>query len=373
MEMLPDFRRLSLVGADFENKEIHLVKVKTIPDTPPAFKKALKSFGKLDQHRIIVSLDSRRATTVYSSVSVIRESAKDAIDDADLDNVISQAVWKFFDRQRTKAAAKMEINDFDLLLSDVRVGTIKLDGHRVINPLGFKARTVDIQLGQTFTSRAVMNELREALPIDNIHFIGEAGASWARVLQEADPKNNFVLATIFDNELSIFASDGARLSHHRSHAWGRRNLLAVLTDALAVSPAVAEKLSAITVRGEASLALLKKLEVIMLEGSEDVAGHISTALTQTGVNAAYLHAFFPLPPAFLSSSFRNKLGGTVKLAAVLEDMVSERYHFQVKYKKEAYRTNSFPVLASIIETTFLPHYAKISHMAKKRVRWLSPN
>ena len=168
IEFLPGrLTRFSLVRGDPAGKALTLVKTvagENSADNFDFFKKSLKRFGNLNKYKIIVSLDSELASTVYSSISLVRNNAKDPIDEADMDNLVSQAVWKFFDRHRARVAQKLGVNDFDVLLTDVRIDGIKLDGHRVINPLGFKARSIEIQLGQTFTTRPLINELRPVLP-----------------------------------------------------------------------------------------------------------------------------------------------------------------------------------------------------------------
>src|SRR3989338_8793274 len=157
IEVLPDFTRISLLFGDLERKELEFIRSKTSAGRDyESLRRALKSFGKLSRQKIILSLDSDLAATIYSSVALVRENPRDPIDENDLDNLISQAVWKFFDRQRAKVAAKIGVNDFDVLLADVRIGSIKLDDHRVVNPIGFRARTIEVQLSQTFTARALI-------------------------------------------------------------------------------------------------------------------------------------------------------------------------------------------------------------------------
>lgn len=373
IEILPDFRRISLVDADFDKKEMLLMKVRTLQkEGMDAIRKGLKGFGKLGDHKIVIALDSLLATTVYSAVSLVRDNPKDSIDDVDLDNLVSQAVWKFFDRQRSKVAAKLDINDFDLLLTDVRIGNIRLDGHRVINPIGFKARAVEIQLGQTFASRAIVDQLRAVLPMENVVFIGEAGASWARVIGNAEKDRTFVLANIYDSHTALFYADGFRLAHYASYDWGSRRLTALLADTLQVSTPVAERIMEEYLQANASPVFLKKIETFLLEELGVLAEKLDGAMQRMQAKLAYLHSFSAMPPVVFEGAFRSKFQSPPRLLPVTHEFFGEKYHFQLRYKKEAYRDAAFPVCAAVVETTFLPHYAKMSHMAKKRVRWLSP-
>jgi hypothetical protein len=58
------------------------------------------------KRKIIISLDSDLCSSIYSSIVLVRDNAKDPIDEVDLDNLVSQAVWKFFDRHRVSSPLK---------------------------------------------------------------------------------------------------------------------------------------------------------------------------------------------------------------------------------------------------------------------------
>ena len=145
VEILPHNEiRTNLVKLDSENRDIILeTSFNFYPeknvDHPnfSAFKKNLRKFGKLANYKIAVGIDSQYASTVYSSVSLVRNNAKDLIDESDLDNLISQAVWKFFDRHRLRVAQKLGVNDVDVLLTDVRIEKVLLYRPLLFNPILF--------------------------------------------------------------------------------------------------------------------------------------------------------------------------------------------------------------------------------------------
>lgn len=373
VEILPHCAYVAQVSADFENKKLSLDKIRSFDaNDPKSFKICVKKFGAAEKHKVIVSLDSQHATTVYSAVTIVRDDPKAVIDESDLENIIAQAVWKFFDRQRGRAAAKMGINDFDLLLVDVRVGDIKLDGHRVVNPVGFKARCVEVQLGQTFTTRDIINTLKEGIAIDRVQSIGEFGAYLSRVIGRVNNQSKFLLANIFPDESSFFFVDGFRLSYLAKHDWGEGKLNSALVNSLAVDLITAKKIMNIYKKNEASPHFIKKIENILLGELENFAVKLSRLVSKTGINLVYINSFEKLPDIVFSRYFKNKIKTSSKLSAVNNEFLNEHYPYQLNYAKEAYKNNSFPIFAALIETTFMPRYAKMSYMAKKRVRWLSP-
>src|SRR3989344_8189437 len=228
VEILPNnVIRTALVKLDSQNKEIIFEKAFNFfpankADSPDfhSLKKNLRKFGKLANYKIAVGIDSKYASTVYSSVSLVRNNAKDLIDESDLDNLISQAVWKFFDRHRLRVAQKLGVNDFDVLLTDVRIENVRLDGHKVLNPVGFKARTIEIQLCETFISRNLINELKTFLPASSIRLISESGSAWTHFLAAGNQGCKFALANISFDQTAMFLAEEFRVGHHDGFSWG---------------------------------------------------------------------------------------------------------------------------------------------------------
>ena len=143
LEILNRFLRASFIKADFSRKRLEILKIVSRHHEYESqdlilelIKNLLKGFGKLDRYRIIVCLDPALATTIHSTVVLVRDKPKEPIDESDLNNRIAQGIWRLFDRERSPAAVKMKSRDLDVLLTDVKVRRIKLDGHKVINPLG---------------------------------------------------------------------------------------------------------------------------------------------------------------------------------------------------------------------------------------------
>lgn len=373
IEILPKVTNFAFIYADQENQELELIKLKTVTGRDPEIlRRGIKSFGKLGKFRIVLGLDSDLATTVYSSISLVRDNPRDPVDEADLDNLISQAVWKFFDRQRARVADKMGVNDFDVLLADVRVGQIRLDGHRVVNPLGFRARAVEVQLSQTFTTRPVVNQLKQFLPMSAISFVSEAGIAWAHLVAHAKTDNNFLSVHLFDDRTAIFLRENFYLAHFDNLSWGEKDLLGSLSKALMVSDGVAKAILGRYLQDDVSIAFRRRLEGFLNAELAAWAQSVGVALSKAGARTAYLYSFFDLPKTIFSPAFRNKFGSSVKLYPINEDFISEHYHFKLKYKKEEDRKKGFTTLVAALEAIAAPRYEKASHLAKKRVRWLSP-
>lgn len=370
LEITAKKARGTLVKLDNINQEFIILKI--LAGEHASLKKLVKKLGDFNKCKIVVGLDPTLATTIHSSISLVRTNAKDPIDDADLDNLVSQAVWKFFDRHRNKVAVKMDINDFDVLLTDVRIGRIRLDGHKVVNPVGFKARSVEVQLSQTFTTRGVINQLKEFLPLENIVLITEAGTAWLHVIAQIHKEEGLLLANLFSDKTHLFSGNGQRLAYHDELTWGGDHMLEAVKSELGVGDEVARSIIRMFIKQKTSPMVARKIEQLILREASFLAKGLEMAMARYGHRLVYLNPFFELPPVLWSGSFKNKFGFSVKIMPVNVDFISENYNFKVKSKhRVGLNENLFGVVALILETTLLPS-DKISQLARKRIRWLSP-
>lgn len=373
IEFLPESVHFSLVYSDLENKEIELIKTKVLTNRDTkSLQKAFKSFGSRINQPIVIGLDSSLAATIYSSVPVVRDNPRDPIDDGDLDNLVSQAVWKFFDRQRAKIAAKMGVNDFDILLADIRIGTIKLDGHRVVNPVGFRARTVEVQLNQTFTTRSFLNDLKAFLPVGAVRFIAESGVVWSRLAARVCKDAPFFMAQLFRGQTVLFYGDEIRLAHEKSFRWGEENIITVLKNSLKVSASVSEAIIDRYLRSDTSPIFGKRIEGFLIQELRQWASAVDAAIGKSEARNLYVHSFFDLPKPVFSPGFRAHFRSSVKISPFNEEFISDHYQFKLKYKEGLDRHRGFATLVTLLEAILVPSDEKLSQMAKKRIRWLTP-
>ena len=376
IEILNHYVQVTVLKTSFKDKEITILKsyFKDLPDfsAPNIFKEAkalLKKIPKIEKYKIIASLDSSLETTIFSLVSLVRPNSKEIIDEADLDNLISQAIWRFFDKQRWKVAQKMGVDDVDILLSDVRVRDIRIDGHRIVNPIGFKAKSVEIALSQTLITREFMGVLRDLVPKENIVLLTEAGAVLSHVLSKAIGENNFYLANIFPNQTSVFSSAGARLAHHDSFEWGGDDLNHSLYRHLRVDPEIAVSLVENYGSDNAGESFSRKFENILVKELNTFANGIESMVGEEKSDV-YLNSFFALPKVVYSPRFHSRFQKPIKLVPLSTELITEKLGYEVKFKSSAAIKNKLSLLAAILGVEFLPQNDVMSRLANRRVRWL---
>ncbi len=376
IEILDHYVQVTVLRTDFKHKEITILRTffKEFPEFDPlaALKEArkfLKKIRNLKKYKLILSLDSRFATTIFSSVSLVRTNPKDVIDEADLDNLISQAIWRFFDKHRFKIAQKMEVDEVDVLLTDVRIRDIRIDAHRVVNPIGFKAKSVEIFFSQTFVTREFMRELREFLPRENIELMIEAGTALLHALSHARGSSNFYVANLFPGHTAVFAADNQRFGHQDSFDWGGDDLKRYLGRYLHTDPEISEAMIHTYSGDNGSGNFLRKFETMLVQELGVFANGVES-MVDADAGEVYVNPFFEMPPVLFTERFQNRFQKSITLLSLSTQFITEKLGYTLQYKTSAEVKNPLILIGAVLELALLPRNDTMSHLANRRVRWL---
>jgi hypothetical protein len=106
--------------------------------------------------KIILGLDSGRATTIESDVTLKRIEALSPISDEEIDSLVFRGLWQFLNHYRAWTAKKMGISELDLVLANAEISDVRLGGHRVFNPVGFSSKDFFLKLRGTFVPRSLL-------------------------------------------------------------------------------------------------------------------------------------------------------------------------------------------------------------------------
>lgn len=377
IEVLDHHLQVTFLKADLEKKKIRIIKnwdrpfgQLSIPSVVKDVAKIFKKIRKPSKCHIVLNLDSNLATTIYSSASLVRQNPSDTIDEADIDNLISQAIWRFFDRQRMKVAKKMGINDIDVLLSDVRIRGVKLDGHKVINPIGFASKSVEFYFSQTFVPRDFIRALREAVPLDQIVFMAEAGTVLAHNALNILKDDHLFLVNLFPNQTVLYKAQAGKLAYLDKYPWGQKDLLASMENHLQTDSGVSARVIDLYNKNTVSPAFSRRLENILIKETQLFLNGLD-ALVDENPAKIYFNPYFNIPVTILNSRFQNRSLKNLKISELSQDLIADRFGFEVKLNQSVQLENPLMLLAVLSEMASLPKNDKLSYLAKRRVRWLS--
>ncbi len=368
--------RLEENPASKQKGELMIMKVWQRPlrnlSAPEALKETaalLKKVGKLSGYKIILSLDSRLATTIYSSIPLVRQNPNEAIDEPDIDNLVSQAIWRFFDRQREKIAKKMGVEDIDVLLSDVRIRGIKIDGHKVINPIGFKAKSVEFYFSQTFVVRDFIRGLREMLPMEQVAFVAEIGTVLANAALKILSTDHLFLANLFPSQTVIYTASPGKLGYLDRYGWGQNNLISHFKNNLFLEPEITRTVIDLYNKSKTSPLFLRRLENILIKELQIFLYGLESVVDKEQAKV-YLNPYFDLPAVTFSQRCQARLTKPLKICPLSSELSTEKFGFDVKFNKSVKAKNLLTILAMFAELGSLSQDEKLGHLVKRRVRWL---
>lgn len=295
----------------------------------------------------IIELHPDQAVTIFSSVKIVREHPTRALTPVDLENYISQAVWKFFDRCRGEAAGKLGIREIDLALSDVCITGVRLDGHQVINPIGFTGREFEVGLTLTVT--------KKDMTPDNGYLV-EGGSMRAYILAKLLGLGKAFFVESGDKTTSIFVINGSDIHHFSSFQWGGDNIVEVLgRDVLEADKGVLSSLYHKYAKGDVSERLSRRMDKPFYQALAPFVNDVFMNIRNAGgmrfntPPTIYFHPRFPVPAGMYRRHF--PFGSSkLKLLPAEGDLDVEQF----------------------INENIHGVYEELNELAARRIKWLMP-
>jgi len=249
----------------------------------------------------VLDLDSKSAVTIFSSVDVSRDNPQDELGITDLENYISQAIWKLFDRSRADAAARLEINEVDLLLTDARVMGMKIDNNQIINPHGFTGRKLEMLLGITMVKRDKFVESTNPF---------EGGSVRAYLLSRSDEGlENAIYVEAGDTTTTIFSIQPKEIIYLNEFDWGGTHLIRAIQDEFGVDEFAARGMYVKFVDGDVSEEVEKKLSKIFYRAFGGFINGVVMGIRNFVPGGTkkqqpmYLRTFFQIPESVYKKRF----------------------------------------------------------------------
>jgi len=359
---------------NFEKKKIRIVKeaLRQIQNRgeetiQTALAASLKTIPKrFREGRVVLSLHPTLATTIHSTVELTRDTPQEPIDNTDLDQRIAQAIWRLFDGERSRAAVKMGISDLEVALSDVGVRRVRLDGHTVLNPLGFKATTMAIELRQTFCAKSLMEHVRKLFPKSRSLFMIESGMAVVELVAHVEKQSPFLFVQVGISETSFYTADRSEMVYRDAIGWGEKEFFSALGETFAVDPVTARAILQKYLRGEASPKMRVTLEKIFFSELHTLGKGIGVHLG--AMKKVYLYAPFALPPFIFSPRFAWHIASRPKILPAGDALITETLGFTVEGKTST--SDFFIPPVALLAFYFSSGDATMDSIAKRHARWL---
>ena len=294
----------------------------------------------------ILDLSSGSAATIFSFIKIPRENPRDELGIVELENSISQAIWKMFDGIRGEISGRLGVDEADLLLADARVIGIKIDGHQIINPSGFTGHELEILLAVTIVRRDRFVEGKALF---------EGGSVRAYLIAKERGFGDALYVEVGDVSTTIFSIAPTGVSYARDFEWGVKNIVESIAKELGVMATTASGIYDRHAGSRVSEHVMKRLDKIFYNAFADFVSGVTlhiVGLAQNGKSKLppiYLNTFFPIP----------------------EGLHRKRFTFgnkQVRFLSPTVETD----VAQFADDEVHNIYDELNQLARRRIKWLMP-
>jgi len=294
----------------------------------------------------IIDLDSDSAVTIFSFVGITRKNPKEDLGMLDLQNYISQAIWKFFDSSRSGVAERLGVDEVDMLLTDARVMGIKIDGHRVVNPQGFTGKKLEIFM--------VITMVRRDKFVDSAYLF-EGGSIRAYLLAKKLNFEDIIYVEVSDTTTTIFVSGENGIKYIDSFEWGGRSLVDSIEREFQVKSFTADGIYTRHANGMVSENVGKRLDKLFYDTFEYFVNGVTESMKsflgsrKRNAPSVHLRTFFPVPESVHRKRF--PLG-------------DKRIRFLSSVGESE--------LNVFVEDEVHDVYSELNDLARRRIKWLMP-
>lgn len=269
VEVLFDHIRWGVVELDVKKNSMRLLEY---ADTPfdiskegRGFIRALgETFRRLRRRKkqyIVLGFHEKVALTTRSNASVGRRQTDQSLQEPELEDLLFKAQWKVFDNVRRAASMRMGISDLDLHLTDAKVEGVRLDGHRVINPVGFRPRRIEFDIINTFVSKEVIREVRGILSDkQQLELVIERNAALANTLLRMHRRDDGIVFSVDRDTTSILVIKNRNLLYHQQFSWGYASVVNTVSRFLSLRLAAADQVLQKYLQKDMSPSFARKIE-----------------------------------------------------------------------------------------------------------------
>jgi len=318
---------------------------------------------------VIAAADPSLAVTLYVPARLEREpaAAKEPLGIVELENLVAQSVGKVFNQCRKEASRMLMVDELDTVLVGTKVHDFKVDGHRVLDPVGFQGKRVDAVLELTLTTRVVFDAWRHLFHGSRDFLFTDLARSALTVLAKLNaPSVNLV--TLGNGHASFFILEPAATGtviYRRPLKWRTGHVLEAIAASIGAGARATEELYRKYLLGEMSDRARNRFFGVM----RPVLGKLFEEIGKTRLRGkTYLDSHMPLPISF------PKRHGKVTIDPLLPFKLAEELGFRVKENEWAMpQSRVFRYLAPFLEFYYDKSNSLINQKLWRRLHWLAPS
>lgn len=320
----------------------------------------------LKKRKLIVSADSALTTTISFPVELARQAghASRPVSIEELENLLAQSVGKTFSRERAAASTRLGRDELDTILVNAKAEHFKIERHKVMNPVGFKGKTIEAVLELTFTTREIFESLKPFFNAKEGFFFTETSRAALHALIRFEKAPLGFIAVKPEGSTSFMLQEtawGTSVLREKLN-WPLSALLGSLASAIPADHEVILEIYDRHLNKETADHFSRALMKIMKPQIERFFSEIRKSKLK---GRAYLHSSLPLP---ISLPFRE---GRVEVREIPLGSILQRSGFVIEADEWPFSDGDvFMRLAPFLEFYYDKSDSEINHKLRRRVHWL---
>ena len=306
--------------------------------------------------RIVLAFQAKRVATVESSISVSRVHPESLITEGELDGLLFHALWSFLNKFRPLAAKKLNTTELDLVIANIAVFGVRLQGHTVFNPLDFSGKDIEFFFRVSFISRSLLPSLEKIAKYSHIGpVVVERGAILASIASK--PGILFVV----DEQNTNWYEMGNECGFRGSFMWGYGDIYKALGDMCGVSSQYAKHIIERFCSHRISLKIQGNIEKTIREEYKK---------------------FRDCGDASLATEHHELLRGEARVIHFEDQLISSLFLSDERYKiadsmlftfQDAAWSGDCSLSSSLTVFPYVhPQYEYLNQLLRRRAKWLVP-
>lgn len=308
------------------------------------------------------------AKTVYTTTSVIREESEKRISEAELEDLLANALWKASNREKARAASFFEMSDIGVELVSARVMGVRLDGFRVISPVDFSAKTVEFEISLTFMPQFLAESFFETFLDTEFLAVEELSAFCAGAMAKID-KKDFYLGVVLPKNTMILEKIGQAIRFKDDLRWGGDDLKRVLETEFGVDEEVGEKILEIYAQEKLSASLNKKITKTLSEELYTLVQAGKNFSKQDSASRFYLILLKEISKKLESQTFKKSKDKHLPITVVNRQFLGERFGYKVQLSAKESEEEGLLFSLYLLHLMDLRPDPQMQKLIRRRIQW----
>ncbi len=273
--------------------ELRTLVTKTIHETLP---RLVKEHGKIHITQAMAAM----ATPWYSSEMIIAKKENkepELISEQYISNLLMSATSEFDSRNN--------------VVLENRILGAKLNGYHLHNPVGKKARTVELSVFRSFAPKETLRQIRDIIlsiaHIRKIHVQSQSFVAYASIQSIFPEERNYVVCDVTSEVSEVLVSRDNILAESVTFPFGKREIIKELSKELGAEESVTTSLIGLLEKGTIDQSLKDKVAVALVKIMQNWLSSFTGALTQASIGASLPHRVYLFSPKDVAWIFEHAI------------------------------------------------------------------